>query len=566
MLNRSIQTTPLAIPRSRRSEEWRGLTSGKAGEYIPLAFFHLLREDQLRGQVMVQVKMAEALHTIVNPIRVTVQAHLVAKIALARFEGSRETLDRAYKGQTMPGGGITPAWHILDSGIASQGDDDWGHAIYDKLGVHYVSTTRIPSDIVESYWTVHNWRRAALSKALPQVAITGNGLAPAFWDDPKFMHIKPSFDAAMMEGVVPVGIAGVVDVGGAGNWGTNIGGTAAASSIRQTSASSPFIIQNPGNTGGYQLAPILKVDLSGVSGATISLANIELAKKAQTFAKMRERYQGIPDEYLIDLLMSGIRVPPEEFREPILIGQASTVIGQTERYATNYEDLDKSLTNGVAQLAMSINTPAIETGGLVLVTCEVVPEQLYERVQDVSLTMDATGSAAWLPDAMDDLLDPQKVEVVTNDYADTFATAPSGVFGYAPLNHRWQKSIARVGGKFKRPVPDAFKEERQRIWSVEKNDPKLSADFYLCPQPFPHTVFADATADPFEFIVVGNASILGLTQFGEGFEEDGDHYDKIIADVDSGRIVPTPPVLLDSEEEADGEAVNEEEATTNEEA
>lgn len=61
----------------------------------------------------------------------------------------------------------------------------------------------------------------------------------------------------------------------------------------------------------------------------------------------------------------------------------------------------------------------------------------------------------------------------------------------------------------------------------------------MCPQPFPHTVFADKDADPFEIITVGNCTVSGLTVFGTGFEEDGDHYEKIIAQVDQTRI-PSP--------------------------
>jgi len=48
------------------------------------------------------------------------------------------------------------------------------------------------------------------------------------------------------------------------------------------------------------------------NGITVSLANIQMAKKLQSFAKMRERFTGlsddVADEYIIDMLMSGLRI------------------------------------------------------------------------------------------------------------------------------------------------------------------------------------------------------------------------------------------------------------------
>lgn len=541
-MERQISTRPLALPRSRRRDEWRGLTSARAGSIVPIAYFPLLREDRLRGEFMAQVRMEEALHTIVNPVRVRMSAHLVSKIALERFEGSVETLNRSYMGKTLPGGAAAPAWHVRDPIIAGQGDDDKGHVIFDKLGVHYKATTPINSDLLESYWTVVNWRRASVSKALTKIPVNTNALAPAFWDSWKFDMVKPSFDAAMMEGAIELSLQGTMPVRGLG-----YDQTAAAVPIRDTTAG---LSHTPADyrgayvktstSGAGDPLPLVDVDLAQSSGI-MTLANLELAKKTQAFAKMRERYQGIPDEYLIDLLMQGINVPPEDFREPILIARAETVIGQTERYATDGASLDQSVTNGMAQLRFGLNTPNVGPGGMVLITMEIVPEQLYERTLDAGLRMDTYGSAEWLPDALRDYLDPQKVEAVPNAYADVFHSDPTGVFGYAPLNYQWQRHMARVGGRYKRPLPDAFVEDRQRIWAVEKADPSLSADFYVCPDPFPHTVFADADADPFEIITIGNCVISGLTVFGQGFEEDDGHYEKIMAEVDQTRISSDPP-------------------------
>lgn len=519
---------PIPVEKSMRVDEWRGLTSCKAGVIVPVAFFPLLREDRVRGRIAAQIRMDETVKLVVNPVRVTMQAHLVPKIALGRFEGSMETLNRSYKGEKMPTGANAPAWYQEDTAVATAGDDDLGLDVYDKLGVHYKSGTKMHTDLVEAYNLIVNWRRRSVSNSLADFNVLTHTLKPAFWDAWKFDHIKPTFDAAMMDGEVPLTLQGETYVrtkGPASN------GTREQIYINTGANGVPTIYA--GSTLVADAA--MTVDLAN-STPTISLANIEMARQTQAFAKLRERYQGIEDEYLIDLLMSGISVPPEDLKEPALLARGSAVIGMQERWATDGASLDVSVANGVAALSLTVNTPAINTGGVVIVTLEIVPEQLYERVEDFWLKQPADGGASHLPDYLRDYLDPQKVEVVRNDYADSFHSDPDGVFGYAPLNHRWQRAIARVGGRFKRPVPDAFVEERQRIWSVEKADPSLSDDFYVCPSPFPHTVFADQNADPFEVITVGRMEIVGNTVFGGRFQEAGGHHQAIEDAIDQTRL------------------------------
>lgn len=539
---RGQMITPIPVRKSVRRDEWRGLTSLKAGVIAPVMFFPLLREDRLRGRLGFQVKMSEAVEVIVNPIRVSVTAYLVPKTALARFEGSMETLNRSYQGETLPGGSASPPWYVQDSAVAGAGDDDLGLEIYDKLGVHYKSTTALNTDLVESYNTIVNWRRAAVSKALTPFNVLDHTLKPAFWDSPYYETVKPSFDAALMEGAVPV---------------TLEGGQIPIALKPASSGTTPGIpemtdlqfkyqnVQVNGKTQSQAFAQDADGSFSFLyanlaTQGSISLANIELARQTQAFAKLRERFTGLSDEYLVDLLMQGIRVPPEDFREPVLIGRGTAVINQQERYATDGASLDVSVANGVAQLSMTINTPAVNPGGMVIVCMEIVPEQLHERREDLFLKYRSGGNADHLPNYLRDYLDPQKVEVVPNSFADIFHSAPDGVFGYGPLNKRWDRRFARVGGKFKRPVPDAFVEDRQRIWVVEKDDPVLGADFYTCPQPFPHTVFADADADPFEVIAVGMVEIVGNTIMGATFEEDENSYEKVLAQVDTTRISSEP--------------------------
>lgn len=532
MMLKEGHTSPLPTAKSVRPDEWRGLTSMKAGVIRPVAFIPLLREDRLRASVTIQVSSEETLKVIVNPVRVRAEAFLIPKTVLERFQGSLEMLNRSYEGEPAPAGmGATPKWFIQHPYLPA---GDKGHELFDGLGIHWSDGAKVNTDLVESYNQLVNWMRRKVSPGLSLVSLTNTTALPAFWESWRFADIKPSFDANQMEGAVELALTGAMPVRGFAFEGAETASTGYNVVQHGTGASIPP--WKPVHKMAVEQDYAIQAEAAG-SSAMITLANIEMAKETQAFAKMRDRYKSVPDEYLIDLLMAGINVPDADLRQPIRLAQAEGVIGQTQRYATDGASLETSVANGMAMLNFTMNTPAVNTGGIVLVCLSIVPEQLYERLDDVSLAfVDGEIGDAKTPRYVEDYLDPQKVEVVPNSFPDALHSDPGGVFGYAPLNYQWRRSFSRVGGKFKRPVPDAFVEDRQRIWSVEKTDPELSADFYLCPSPFPHTVFADTEADPYEVITVINASIVGNTVFGPGFEEDRGSYDRIIASIDQDRI------------------------------
>ncbi|AXH76275.1 MAG: major capsid protein [Microviridae sp.] len=552
-MDKQTYSLPAPLARSRRREDWRGLTSVRAGVINPIGVFALLREDSIRGTFMCQVRMEEAVRTIINPVRVKMQAHLVSKYVFERFNGSMETLNRSYMGEKMPDGSAAPPWYLRE---AMPGNDT-GHALFDKMGIHYSATADVNSDVTEAYNAVVNYRRANVSKALPARLLTDTTLARAFWPLNKVEYIKPTFDAAMLETLVPLygeaPVTGILvnnataTVPFSGAFRETGAASTQTLNVLNANQATTIAVEVLGATAGAAW-PAVYANLQA-SGVGFSMASMRMAQDAVVLAKMRQRYTGIPDEYLIDLLMQGIRVPPEDFKLPVLIAEAETVIGQTARYATDGASLDQSVTNGVAALRFNINTPPVNQGGYVVVTLEIVPEQLMERQEDWSIYYYPDGTASWLPDATRDGPDPQKVEAVTNSFVDVLHGTPDGLFGYAPLNHGWNRSLSRVGGRYKRPVPDAFVEDRQRIWTVDKVNPTLSTDFYLCPSPFPHTPFADQAADPFEVITIGQCVVTGLTVFGTGFEEDDDHYEKIMAKIDQSRLTGQGgPALVEGEE------------------
>ena len=396
------------------------------------------------------------------------------------------------------------------------------------MGIHWPQGAAINSTLVESYNKLVNWRREARSKHLALRGDLDTTLAEAFWRHTQLGHVVPDFDDAAMEGEVALNFVQ-----------QNI---PVKSKLRYQVAGTPQYNIPAGSHAGFTDpngnwvagANQVFVELKD-GGVSVSLANIELAKQTAAFAKLRDQFSDMSDDHIIDLLMEGIRIPDEQLKQPILLDRATTIFGYSERHAMDGANLDLSRTTGKTELALNFRLPPMNSGGIVLITCEIVPEQLFERMYDNFM---GTVDPSTLPNFMRDYLDPQKVEIVKNNYADVMHSTPNGTFGYAPLNHAWKRSMSRIGGKFFRPNPDAFSEDRQRFWSVERLNPTLTGDFYLVRSDLPHSVFADTLSDPLEVLTVGNVRIVGNTVFGQGLEENQDSYDEIMEQVDTGRIEP----------------------------
>lgn len=534
-LTDTIKATPIAADKSIRTEEIRAITSGDAGKILPLAFIPLLREDRVsRGKLRIKVEMGETAETLLNAINVSVYAHFVPFLALDQFNGL-DQLNRSYRGEPETEGGDVVPFFKSNAYVAGSSE------IYDTLGIHFAEGDLINHSVKNAYNALVTFRRKARSTKLPLRSEGGNTLARAFWKNSAFNHIVPDFDQAMIDGEVDLNLAAVsLPVKGLG-----IKGSDAASSktgVLETGAtasrditgwqtndtSMDFFIEEEAANAGF---PAIYAELAS-QGITLSLSNIEMAKKTAAFAALRKRFAGHDDEYIIDLLMSGIRVPDAQMSQPILLDRKQTLLGYSKRYATDSGNLDKSVTTGHTFVDLNFRTPPMNTGGIILITCEIVPEQLFERQWDAFL---GTTDPARLPEFTRDFLDPEKVDIVPNKYVDVQHSDPDGTFGYAPLNHVWNRKIPRVGGKFMRQLGDPFTEDRQRIWSVETTDPTLTEDFYLVNE-LPKTVFADQTVDSFEITTIGGCQIVGNTVFGKGLQEDTGDYTALLDDVDDTRI------------------------------
>lgn len=525
-------TAPVKVPRSRRNHAIAVLTSLQAGKCMPIAAIPMLREDGIRGSINVAVEMLETKEILMNPVYLRVTAYCVPLLALARFEGSRDQFDRSYMGQPqIDGGGVIP--FLETHAMGTHGSN----AVYKALGLHGKPTDLVNTAYLEAYNLVWNFRAKNRSPEITERARLDASLAPAFWRNSRFEHVVPDFDQAVIDGEVALNVVNarmpVKGIGVVHPPTTSVvvgemretGGTIRAGDM-YTGAG---IQQATSIVSGF---PDVYAEMAE-NGITVSLSNIEMAKKTQAFAKLRERYQGHDDEYIIDMLMDGLSIPDQALKQPILLADQSVRFTQAKRYATDAGNLAESAVSGATIANVNLRVPKLSTGGVIIVIAECIPEQLFERQRDPFFH--SANVEAW-PEYLRDTLDPEKVDIVQNGEIDTDHNVPLGTFGYAPMNWKWNAWGPRVGGKFYRPDVDAgTDEDRQRLWAVEKIDPTLSADFYLVSDM--HTKpFLDTESDPFEAAVIGNAVLDGNTVFGGLLVEATNNYDKVAAKAPTERI------------------------------
>jgi len=511
-----VPAYPVQVQKSLRTDDKVTLTSGNAGKVIPISYVPLLREDRLSsGRMRLNFEMAETAEMLMNAINVTVYAHFIPHLAHSRFAGM-DDLNRSYMGKDYDDGRSPPAF--FEQHAYSRDAE-----IYSALGLHWREGENVNATIVQAYNELINFRYRAYSNNLPQRGLLDTTLAACPWKNTHMAHIVPDFDQAMIDGEVPLNISG--------------GGSLISESYKQHQTY-PSYLTGPAQTtaaileNGKYVWNDISVEMAN-DGITVSLANLELAKKTAAFARLRSQYEGLEDDHIIDLLMQGIRVPEEQQRQPILLDKKSTIFGYAKRHATDAANLDKSVTTGQTFVDLNMRYPETNTGGIILITAEVVPEQLFERKKDYYL---APITPDDLPNWQVDELYPEKVTVVPNEHVDVDHDSPDLTFGYAPLNHQWKRNSYSIGGKYFRPEVDApFDEDRQRIWANESPNPTLTEDFYLATN-LHHKVFADQNSDAFEIAGQARFEIVGNTVFGKGLQEASDNYDKIMETVDTTRI------------------------------
>ncbi|WP_152601011.1 hypothetical protein [Rhizobium sp. YS-1r] len=513
-----------------------------AGKMVPITAFPLLREDTLRNSMLhCKVDLMETAEVIKNGIQCRFQAWFVPFLAFERFDGGRDEFDRSYMKQGNANGvAVTPFFNTMVAGAVGS------IPIHKYLGFHAAPTDTINTAYIEAYNLIWNFRARNRSESLYQLkkrnTLTTTSLAPAFWQHQQYKYVVPDWDDLAMEGSVDLTFtnakAAVTGLGVVGNpagallntnWKEADGTayTAASNKTGTVSNAAPFVMQSDASG-----VPKVFADLA-TAGVKISLANIELAKKTRWYADLKAQFEGLPESWIIDLLMQGMSVPDKMWQQPIKIADKTEVFGIEKRWATDGANLTDAVVNGSALCDLDIVLPRCPTGGIVMVTAEILPEQLFERARDPLLF---TTDPEKLPNAMRDDLDPQKVERMSNGEIDTSHATPNGLFGYRPLNWSWQASNTRIGGKWFKPAPDnTFNEERQHFWVVEVANPSLGPDFMIA-ETFNTLPFVVTNQDVGEVEIQGTAIIEGNTVFGERLLENDNAYSEVLAKVEKTRI------------------------------
>lgn len=536
-------TSPISIARSVRQINQTVATSMPGGKMVPITAFPLLREDTLRSSMLhCKVDLMETAEIIKNGIKARFMAYFVPFLAFERFNGGMDEFNRSYMKQNIADGAtVTPFFTTRVAGAVGSIE------IHKYLGFHAAPTDTINEAYIEAYNTVYNFRLRNRSETLFQAKkrlTTATSLAPAFWQHEQYKYVVPDWDDVAMEGSVDltftnskamvkgIGVSGANAATGVVNYDS----TGAAIPAGTRAFTSPAIIDRSntsGNAGAGGNGPNIFADLA-TAGVKISLANIELAKRTQWYAEIKAQFEGIPDNYVIDLLMQGVSVPDQMWKQPILIADKTEIFGIEKRWATDGDNLTSGVVNGAAVCDLNIALPRAPTGGIVIVVAEILPEQLFERARDPLLF---EVDPAKLPNAMKDDLDPQKVERMSNGEIDTSHATPAGLFGYRPLNWKWQSSNVRIGGKFFKAAPGgAFNEERQHFWTPEVVNPTLGPDFMIA-ETFNQAPFVVTNQDIGEVTITGTAVIEGNTQFGERMLENDNAYAEVLAQVDQSRLV-----------------------------
>ena len=542
-----IPNVPVSFQRTRRTSKGRVLTSGDAGKILPIKADPIVREEGFSGNVNLSIEMMETSEKPVNAIVAKAMTYFVPYLAFEQFNGSIDELNRSYmKENGIAGSQVdffekNKYWNgtteVTDTTPTDMDTGDNGRAeFYGTMGIHH-GAADMNNSYVQAYNAIVNHRRKARSTSLATRNQFDHNLAEAFWPNEGNSHIVPDFDQKLIDGEVTLNALSF---------------TAPVYSKTQFEASTgtkyAANAANWGSTGAHDMIPVggyvdegdqfkyvdIWAELTDAGSAKLSLADIEQARKTAAFAKLRAAYDGIDDEYIIDLLMQGIRVPEEMMKQPMLLGQSSGMFMFNQRFATDSGNLDDTATNGFVSLGYRARAPRTTCGGIVMTTLEIAPERIWERKKDYFLYTTDTDD---LPNALRDSLDPEKVTPVSKNHLDVNHTTPDATLGYAPLNHEYQRDQILVGGKFYRPANDAYTEVRSRIWTNEVTDPSLSTDFYLCTN-LHKKIFADQVSDGFEITAATDFNIDTNIVFGAGLIETDatSDYEEITNLVDATRI------------------------------
>lgn len=548
-------TAPVQFNRSTRSDDSVLMTSGRAGKVVPVGYLPLLPGDSASGRVGIDIQLGEMPRPLLNAVTANLQAWFVPKSAFPQFSGKDELM-HAWSGLAIKALGAadrTPPAYFGAVDNASK-TTVLASDLFKTLGIHVPAAAGLPinTDLIDAFALIYNFRLAAHSSRLARRKYASEDLAasttlpPAFWPSSRFANVVPDYERALVVGSLDLDvIAGRLPVSGIGNFTDNPTVPTASRTVRETASTGtttfPLSVGTSAAGIGVRVtgatAALARADIfAEMAGQTlgVSLADIDKARTTQAFAKLRSAYAGNDttgfdnDDTIVAMLMVGLPVDPEQFKRPWLLDSKRVPVGFAERFATDAANLAASVTLGRASATLSINVPSQDVGGMIIFTVEVLPERLDERMSDEYLMATVPDH---LPNALRDVQRVEPVDLVQNRRLDAKHTTPQGLYGYEPMNDKWNRNFTRLGGVFYQATPGStYSQQRSAIWQTDLVDPAFSTSHYLAPVNFPHTVFADTLAPAFEVVCRHSVRISGLTQIGDVLAENSDDYQAVVTE------------------------------------
>lgn len=546
-------SVPVDFDMTRRQENVSLLTSIPAGVVAPVIVFPLHRGDSTSGRIIFDMELAEMPKPLENAVLSRIQVWCVPRPAMPQFSGLDE-YTHSYHGKDITQLGATARtppslFDTVGTGAiaAAQASE-----FFSTLGISLEPSRAINTDYIDAYNLIQNFRLAAHSSKMTRYdyysedAVTSLELKPAFWPRSRMHAMVPDYESALVTGSLDLDFsAGSIPISGLG---INAPGTTGLTSGRETGGvdnaaagwlsgdsggtanrTQVTVKEDPDNTG----YPAIYAEMAGQTVAT-TLAEIDRARDTNAFAKALAAYAGTNfsgfnnDDVIISELMQGYMVDESLFNRPWLIDSKTVVFGMTERHATDAANLDDSVSVGNAQGSLSLNIPKQNYGSVVMATVEVMPERLFERQRDEYLYCTDVDD---LPNPLRDVQRTEPVDIVDNGRIDVLHSTPSGTFGYEPMNAKWRREFTRLGGEFRQLTPGTpVTTARTAIWQADYVDPVFTSDHWLCPHPFPQTVFSVPANDICNVGVTMQCTITGQTQFGDELVEDNGEFVDITAE------------------------------------
>jgi len=530
-----LNTNEFAHQRQTRADNVTSVSSMKAGTVYPVAYIPLLRGDSASGVFSIQGALAEMPRPLLTGVDLNVQAWFVPKSAYPQFAGKEDFL-HAYHGEairTLGAADRTPPAFFNKSATGADTVTIEGSDFFKTLGISVPSGSDINHDLIDAFWLVYNFRLASHSSKLLLKDYASANLAsattlpPAFWPSGALSRVVADYERALMLGSFDLDVAA---------------GQLPIKALNQANSGNASALRVPGSSvlapanvptdldGNYNFVDEVWADMGG-QPINVTLADMDKARKTQAFAKYAASMAGNDstgfnnEAMLLAELMQGFGVEDEHFNRPWLLDSKRVPFGMVEHRATDAANLDASLSEGAVGTQLRLNVPGQDVGGIIIVTAEVVPERLHERQSDEFLHLTTVDE---LPDALRDTQRVEPVDIVPNRRIDAKHTTPDAAFGFEPMNDRWNRTFTRFGGKFQQTNPAVPNtSQRSAIWQPEVVDPTYNEDHFLCPVPFPQSVFSATSVDCFEFVARHSVQIVGLTQIGDVLIEDNSEFETI---------------------------------------